>query len=127
MRRPPRRPRLGPTPKRRSGPPVPILQSYGPCCQTRNGHRLIAAKFESKEAGMASLATTDERRDALVERLFEATLGAFDLLTVYVGDRLGLYRALADRGSSTSAELAEAAGIHERYARGGLQRQGRRG
>jgi ubiquinone/menaquinone biosynthesis C-methylase UbiE len=72
---------------------------------------------------MASLATTDERRDALVERLFEATLGAFDLLTVYVGDRLGLYRALADRGSSTSAELAEAAGIHERYAREWLEQQ----
>jgi ubiquinone/menaquinone biosynthesis C-methylase UbiE len=72
---------------------------------------------------MASLQTTEERRDALVERLFEAALGAFDLLTVYLGDRLGLYRALADRGSSTSAELAEAAGIHERYAREWLEQQ----
>jgi SAM-dependent methyltransferase len=72
---------------------------------------------------MATPATTEERRDALVERLFEATLGAFDLLTVYVGDRLGLYRALADQGSSTAGELARAAGIHERYAREWLEQQ----
>jgi SAM-dependent methyltransferase len=72
---------------------------------------------------MASPATTEERRDALVERLFEATLGAFDLLAVYVGDRLGLYRALADRGPSNAAELAGAAGIHERYAREWLEQQ----
>jgi hypothetical protein len=43
-----------------------------------------------KEAIMAAVATADERRDALVGRLFEATLGAFDLLAVYIGDRLGL-------------------------------------
>ncbi len=32
-------------------------------------------------------------RDALVERLFEATIGTWNLLAVYLGDRLGLYRA----------------------------------
>jgi SAM-dependent methyltransferase len=67
--------------------------------------------------------TTEERRDAFVGRLFEATLGAFDLLGVYLGDRLGLYRALAERGPSTSSELAEAAGINERYAREWLEQQ----
>jgi 2-polyprenyl-3-methyl-5-hydroxy-6-metoxy-1,4-benzoquinol methylase len=72
---------------------------------------------------MTSVATTEQRRDALVERLFEATLGAFDLLTIYLGDRLGLYRALADRGPSTPRELADAAGIHERYAREWLEQQ----
>jgi hypothetical protein len=40
-------------------------------------------------------ATTD-RRDALVERLIEATVGTWDLLAVYLGSRLDLYRALAD-------------------------------
>jgi hypothetical protein len=59
-----------------------------------------------------------EKRDAFVGRLFEATLGAFDVLAVYLGDRLGLYRALAERGGPlTSGELADGAGIHERYAR----------
>ena len=51
--------------------------------------------------------TPAARRDALVERLFMAAVGTWDILAVYVGDRLGLYRALAERGPSTSAELAE--------------------
>jgi SAM-dependent methyltransferase len=72
---------------------------------------------------MTALATVEERRDALVERLFEATLGAFDLLTIYLGDRLGLYRVLAEQGASTSEQLAHAAGIHERYAREWLEQQ----
>jgi 2-polyprenyl-3-methyl-5-hydroxy-6-metoxy-1,4-benzoquinol methylase len=72
---------------------------------------------------MAVVATAEERRDALVGRLFEATLGAFDLLGVYLGDRLGLYRTLSERGPCTSSELAEAAGIHERYAREWLEQQ----
>jgi methyltransferase family protein/winged helix-turn-helix protein len=56
-------------------------------------------------------------------RLFGATLGTWDLLGVYLGDRLGLYRALADDGPLTSAELAERAGINERYAREWLEQQ----
>jgi len=62
-------------------------------------------------------------RDGLVERLFQAAIATFDLYGVYLGDRLGLYRALADRGPSTSAELADAAGINERYAREWLEQQ----
>jgi 2-polyprenyl-3-methyl-5-hydroxy-6-metoxy-1,4-benzoquinol methylase len=64
-----------------------------------------------------------ERRDALVERLFGATLGAMDVLSVYLGDRLGLYRALADRGASSSEELAAATGLEERYLREWLEQQ----
>jgi SAM-dependent methyltransferase len=65
----------------------------------------------------------ETRRDALVERLFNATLAAFDLYAVYVGDRLGLYRALASGGPLTPAGLASAAGIDERYAREWLEQQ----
>lgn len=65
----------------------------------------------------------EARRDALVGRLFEAAIGAMDLLSVYLGDRLGLYRALAERGRASSLELAEAAGVHERYAREWLEQQ----
>jgi 2-polyprenyl-3-methyl-5-hydroxy-6-metoxy-1,4-benzoquinol methylase len=64
-----------------------------------------------------------QRRDALVERLFMDAIGAFDLFSVYVGDALGLYRALAERGPLTSPELADAAGVHERYAREWLEQQ----
>jgi 2-polyprenyl-3-methyl-5-hydroxy-6-metoxy-1,4-benzoquinol methylase len=63
-----------------------------------------------------------ERRDALVQRLFEATLGTWDLLAVYLGDRLGLYRALRD-GAATSSELAERTGTNERYIREWLEQQ----
>jgi ubiquinone/menaquinone biosynthesis C-methylase UbiE len=67
--------------------------------------------------------SAEDRRDALVERLFEATIGAMDVLSVYLGDRLGLYRALAERGALTSRDLAEVAGTHERYAREWLEQQ----
>jgi 2-polyprenyl-3-methyl-5-hydroxy-6-metoxy-1,4-benzoquinol methylase len=69
------------------------------------------------------VANSTERRDALVERLFTNAIGAFDLFSVYVGDRLGLYRVLADQGPLTSAELAQAARVHERYAREWLEQQ----
>jgi Rv2258c-like winged HTH domain len=71
------------------------------------------------------VAATDpaERRDALVERLFGATLGSLDVASVYLGVRLGLYRALHDRGPSSSSELAEAAGLNERYVREWLEQQ----
>ena len=67
--------------------------------------------------------TSDARRDALVERLFMAAVGTWDVLAVYIGDRLGLYRTLAERGPSTSAELAQAAGLNERYVREWLEQQ----
>jgi len=72
---------------------------------------------------MATTANAAERRDALVERLFMDAISAFDLLSVYLGDILGLYRTLADKGPLTSTELAEAAGIHERYGREWLEQQ----
>jgi ubiquinone/menaquinone biosynthesis C-methylase UbiE len=67
--------------------------------------------------------TADARRDALVERLFMAAVGTWDVLAVYIGDRLGLYRTLVERGPSTSAELAQAAGLDERYVREWLEQQ----
>ncbi len=72
---------------------------------------------------MATTADATSRRDALVERLFMNAIGAFDLFSVYVGEALGLYRSLAEKGPLTSAELAEAAGVHERYAREWLEQQ----
>jgi 2-polyprenyl-3-methyl-5-hydroxy-6-metoxy-1,4-benzoquinol methylase len=65
---------------------------------------------------------TAKRRDALVGRLFEATLGTWDVLAVYIGSRLGLYRALTD-GEGTSTELAERTGTNERYVREWLEQQ----
>ncbi|HET6310383.1 MAG TPA: SAM-dependent methyltransferase, partial [Candidatus Nitrosotalea sp.] len=62
-------------------------------------------------------------RDALVGRLFTSTIGALELFHVYLGDRLGLYRALKTAGPLTAARLAAAAGINERYAREWLEQE----
>ena len=56
-------------------------------------------------------------------RLFEAALGAFDLLTIHLGLDLGLYDALRGGGPASAAELAQRAGIDERYAREWLEQQ----
>jgi len=64
-----------------------------------------------------STAEADAARDALVERLFAASLGMAELLTIHLGDRLGLYAAIDAAGSVTEAELAGRAGIDLRYAR----------
>ena len=69
------------------------------------------------------MADTDQIRDAFVERLFGSALGTMDVFTVYLGDRLGLYRALAQHGPLTSGELAQRAGINARYAREWLEQQ----
>jgi SAM-dependent methyltransferase len=62
-----------------------------------------------------------DRAQALVERLFLDSVGALELYTVYLGERLGLYRALADGGPATSSELAERTGTAERYIREWLE------
>ena len=67
--------------------------------------------------------TTEARRDALVERIFIDVLGFNEIYLVYLGERLGLYRALAEHGAATSEELAERAQVSERYAREWLEHQ----
>lgn len=62
-------------------------------------------------------------QEALVERLFGSLVGAMDVLHVYVGDQLGLYRALAVAGPLTSGDLAKRCDIAERYAREWLEHQ----
>jgi 2-polyprenyl-3-methyl-5-hydroxy-6-metoxy-1,4-benzoquinol methylase len=64
-----------------------------------------------------------KQRDELVDRLNAASLGMLDILTVYVGGQLGLYRALIEHGPMTSVELAARVGAHERYVREWLEQQ----
>ena len=42
---------------------------------------------------------------------------------VYVGDRLGLYRALAEHGPATAGDAASTTGTNERYVREWLEQQ----
>jgi SAM-dependent methyltransferase len=65
----------------------------------------------------------DAARDTLAERMVQACISALDLLNIYVGDQLGLYRTLADTDSLTAAELAARCGIDSRYSREWLEQQ----
>jgi 2-polyprenyl-3-methyl-5-hydroxy-6-metoxy-1,4-benzoquinol methylase len=60
---------------------------------------------------------------ALGERMLRNMAGALELYTVYLGERLGLYSALAEGGPATSAELAARTGTTERYVREWLEQQ----
>lgn len=65
--------------------------------------------------------TADAQR--LAARISDATLAFHDVLTIYLGERLGLYDELGRSGPSTSAELASRTGTHERYVREWLEQQ----
>lgn len=64
-----------------------------------------------------------DRGEALAGRVFGSLLGAIDIQNIYLGDRLGLYAALAQDGPATSTDLAARTGIAERYAREWLEQQ----
>ncbi len=61
--------------------------------------------------------------EAFAERLLASTLGAVEILSVYLGDRLGWYQALAQADTLTAEELAGVTDTHERYAREWLEQQ----
>jgi SAM-dependent methyltransferase len=63
------------------------------------------------------------RTEALVERLFEATLSTLEIAAIHIGDRLGFYRSLDAQGPATPRELASATGTVERYVREWLEQQ----
>jgi SAM-dependent methyltransferase len=65
----------------------------------------------------------ETRRDQLVQRILRSTGGAFDIFTLYIGDRLKFYADLAANGPSTAAEVAARTGTHERYVREWLEQQ----
>jgi len=63
-------------------------------------------------------AHVDERKlNQLLGRAVVDFGGASIAPLVLIGDRLGLYRALAQHGALTSGELAARTGTHERYVR----------
>jgi DNA-binding IclR family transcriptional regulator len=49
--------------------------------------------------------------------------GAASVALVRIGDVLGLYKIMHERGAMTAAELSEAAGVNERYVREWLSHQ----
>ncbi|TDN91318.1 methyltransferase domain-containing protein [Microbacterium sp. BK668] len=66
--------------------------------------------------------TSEQQVEKSAGGVFDRLLAAMELLSVYFGDRLGLYDALR-QGPATAPELAARAGIHPRYAREWLEQQ----
>src|ERR671933_548340 len=65
----------------------------------------------------ATTSIDEERLHALLGQAVVEFGAAVNAALVVIGDRLGLYRALAEHGPLTSTELAERTGTTERYVR----------
>jgi len=61
--------------------------------------------------------------DAVAEHVFNLAVAGAEAMSIYVGDRLGWYRALADDGPATPAELASRTATHPRHTREWLEQQ----
>lgn len=66
---------------------------------------------------------SQQTADELAEQLFGSILGTVEIMTVYVGDRLGWYRSLVSDGPATPTELAGRTGTDPRYVREWLEQQ----
>jgi len=64
-----------------------------------------------------------QQRDDFIDRFLGFASGTFNIFSIYIGDRLGLYRALSQNGGSTPKELAAKTGTHARYIREWLEQQ----
>jgi predicted O-methyltransferase YrrM len=66
---------------------------------------------------------TEPDVEELANRLFQSMIGTTDMLSIYLGDRLGWYRTLHAEGPLTSTELATRTNTDRRYAREWLEHQ----
>jgi 2-polyprenyl-3-methyl-5-hydroxy-6-metoxy-1,4-benzoquinol methylase len=66
---------------------------------------------------MSATAVDPDKLNSFVFRAVDEVGAALNAALVVMGDKLGLYRAMAERGLVTSGELAEATDTAERYCR----------
>jgi 2-polyprenyl-3-methyl-5-hydroxy-6-metoxy-1,4-benzoquinol methylase len=85
------------------------------CTNTEGEHAMI-----DTETIPADLET---QVGAYAERLFETGLATLEAITISLGRELGLYQHLTGAAGITPSELAQRAGIDERYAREWLEQQ----
>ena len=65
---------------------------------------------------VAAAALDEAKVGAFMEKTLGDAAGLFAGVLAMLGDRLGLFRALADGGPASAAELAQRASVNERYA-----------
>lgn len=66
---------------------------------------------------------TPRTAEAIAGRVLDSYLGMVDTLAIHLGERLSLYRAIADHGPINADGLHRHTGIHPRYAREWLEHQ----
>src|SRR5215211_5819157 len=107
------------------------LAAATPCASTWSTPRACSSKPERpaaaewKEPTMTSEQHTSGNEPgaepdavtAFADRVFASALGSLELLSIYLGDRLGWYRALAAGEPLDPPTLAARTGTDERYAR----------
>src|SRR5262249_41255544 len=63
------------------------------------------------------MAINEDRMNQLIGKFLDDFGATFHAAMVVIGDKLGLYRTLAEAGPVTSKELADRTGTTERYVR----------
>lgn len=63
------------------------------------------------------------QQDEFIEEMLDSVNGFFKVYTIYLGVRMGLYKALTGQRALTSLELAARTGTSERYVREWLEEQ----
>ncbi|MCW3062898.1 MAG: SAM-dependent methyltransferase [Solirubrobacterales bacterium] len=72
---------------------------------------------------MSTTAIDEDRLNAFMGQFVQDLGAALSVASVIIGDKLGLYKAMADGSAVTPAELAERTGTDERYVREWLSGQ----
>lgn len=67
--------------------------------------------------------TTQPTTTEFADRVFGAVLSTLDTWAIYVGDKFGVYKALAANGPMTQAQLSDATGMSARYLQEWLEQQ----
>src|ERR1700681_829386 len=92
---------------------LPAARSYG----------LIISTRRSVEMAVQTAAINEDKLNAFMGQVVGELGATVNAGLIVLGDRLGLYKAMAESGPITSAELAEKTGTAERYVREWLNAQ----
>jgi ubiquinone/menaquinone biosynthesis C-methylase UbiE len=71
----------------------------------------------------AEVTHDDTAATEFADRVFGSLLGGLDVVTIFIGEQLGLYDALHRRGPLRASEAASHTGAHHRYVREWLEQQ----
>lgn len=83
----------------------------------------MTAAADEGRAGAAGPDDAPAQARAFATRIFMASLASAELMTAYLGLRLGLYAHLTRLGSATPAGLAACVGLDPRYVREWMEQQ----